>query len=353
MSIPALRWAAPLPLKGATKAVLLALADMVADGTNEWEPSLERLSLWSGLPRRSLIRAIQRLEEEGLLAVRRATGKRSKYELRVGAELNQCHSGTGAKTAPVSDWHGTSATVAPQPVPPWHPTLPVLPSTPSNARADVNAPPMSMPLKPAHPEAPGESGPDLLPTSNETATKMLAEKGALILRRVCGWSMPKCREAVDLLVNELGGDRRAAFAVLCAAARERPGRDELAVWFSAAIEKHRPRAAKPEVPIGRVGPSRFDNLPGVVEENGHPTVNGWHIDLIWDRVAEAAGIDAERWTGNVGPLAHWLKDGIDPHETVLPAIRRIASRPSYAPPRSLRYFDAAVREQVSEARIAP
>lgn len=77
----------------------------------------------------------------------------------------------------------------------------------------------------------------------------------------------------------------------------------------------------------------------------HPLVAGYYLDVICALVCEAAGINDANFRGDWRPVIAWLKDGIDPHEHILPTIRKAASRPNYRPSeiRSLAYFDAAVR----------
>jgi hypothetical protein len=44
-----------------------------------------------------------------------------------------------------------------------------------------------------------------------------------------------------------------------------------------------------------------------------------------------------------------MRDGIDLHGQILPAIRRVAARAGYRSPGSLKFFDGAVREQRAAA----
>lgn len=98
----------------------------------------------------------------------------------------------------------------------------------------------------------------------------------------------------------------------------------------------------------------FD-IPGVVwsadndsdaREPGkiRPEVNGYWLDGVWPKVAGAARINLGQWRGDLSPLVGWLAADIDP-ERIQDAVRRVASRSGYQPPRSLAYFDAAVREE--------
>lgn len=83
----------------------------------------------------------------------------------------------------------------------------------------------------------------------------------------------------------------------------------------------------------------------------HPVVAGWYLDDVCRFVCEAAGINDASFRGDWRPIIAWLKDGLDPHDRIIPAIRQVAARPSYRPSdvRSFAYFDAAVRQQ---ARVA-
>ena len=92
------------------------------------------------------------------------------------------------------------------------------------------------------------------------------------------------------------------------------------------------------------GAARFAGLPDLTDVDGRPGINGWRLDVIWEGVAEAARIIPERWRGDMRALADWLADDLDPATVIYPAIRRVARRADYSPPRSLKYFDGAVRE---------
>ena len=78
----------------------------------------------------------------------------------------------------------------------------------------------------------------------------------------------------------------------------------------------------------------------------HPVVAGWYLDDVCRFVCEAAGINDASFRGDWRPIIAWLKDGLDPHEHILPAIRQVAARAAYRPSevRSFAYFDAAVRQ---------
>jgi len=66
------------------------------------------------------------------------------------------------------------------------------------------------------------------------------------------------------------------------------------------------------------------------------------------RVVAAAGIDEATWMGGYGEVRAWLAEGLD-EAMILEVVDRVASRPGYRPPRSLRYFTEAMREAAAEA----
>jgi hypothetical protein len=75
-----------------------------------------------------------------------------------------------------------------------------------------------------------------------------------------------------------------------------------------------------------------------------PVVGGHYLDKAAKLVCDASGIDGHARPVDWTPLTGWLRDGFDPDERILPAIKRLASRPGYSPPRFLTYFDGAIRE---------
>ena len=86
------------------------------------------------------------------------------------------------------------------------------------------------------------------------------------------------------------------------------------------------------------------------DSNGDPDQRqpiraGWQFNVAADLVCEAARIEDEGWLGDWDTIAEWLDAGIDLQDSILPAIRRVAGRQNYQPPKTLRYFDPAVREQ--------
>ena len=82
-------------------------------------------------------------------------------------------------------------------------------------------------------------------------------------------------------------------------------------------------------------------------EGTHAMVGDWQIDVLAALIADAARLPRD-WRGDYDRLAEWLRAGLSPHDVILPAIKRVAARPNYVAPRSLRYFDAAVRSKQVE-----
>lgn len=88
-------------------------------------------------------------------------------------------------------------------------------------------------------------------------------------------------------------------------------------------------------------PCPENNFTGWEPASGRETVGGYYWDFVWPNVLEASGVRA----ADDKPVRQWLKDGIEP-DAFLPVIRRIAERADYRPPKSLAYFDAAIRREV-------
>ena len=77
----------------------------------------------------------------------------------------------------------------------------------------------------------------------------------------------------------------------------------------------------------------------------HATLGGWYVDVAATLVCEASRMDGYTAGMDWRPMLAWLADGFDLHGQILPAIKDIAARSSYKPPRFLSYFDNAIRAQ--------
>ncbi|MCD2451654.1 helix-turn-helix domain-containing protein [Methylicorpusculum oleiharenae] len=83
MSIEFLNAAFRAPLTGASKAVLIALADRCNDAGYCY-PALKDIALRAGVSARTATRAVKTLEDSGYLAIIRVMGATNKYILLAG-----------------------------------------------------------------------------------------------------------------------------------------------------------------------------------------------------------------------------------------------------------------------------
>lgn len=106
VSIEAIQWALDLKHANPThKAVLIGLANHADPDGTSCHPSLDRLEIYTGLGRSTIIRAIRQMEELGILRTEKAHGKRTDYYLDTTLkvvpqrhQLDQCRNGTSAAT---------------------------------------------------------------------------------------------------------------------------------------------------------------------------------------------------------------------------------------------------------------
>lgn len=102
-------------------------------------------------------------------------------------------------------------------------------------------------------------------------------------------------------------------------------------------------------PANGYGPERWDD-PRIVPDpdpgpnQGRPTVNGYYLDGARDMVTRLSGAPHDRFKLCDPTLIGWYADGYD-DPAISEVIRRIAAKPKYRPPQSLRYFDEAIREK--------
>lgn len=96
-------------------------------------------------------------------------------------------------------------------------------------------------------------------------------------------------------------------------------------------------------PAGR---RRSLNLPGVVwrSDDGRPEVRGTYFDFAADKVLEVSGMSGDP---DLRPLVAWLQDGLELSD-ILASICRVAGRPNYEPPGSLKFFDGPVRQRTRQ-----
>ena len=181
--------------------------------------------------------------------------------------------------------------------------------------------------------------------------------GLATLRTLTGQASGPARKLLGKLIDAAGGDHARLLALIRRAEVEQP--DGPAAWLVAGAQAlSAPVLALVASPAAATVHDRLAALPGAIVPDaarlaryptdvGHILLGGWHADVIWASLADAAGFDPWAWPGELAPLGTWLAALTlhqDANEVIVGTIRRVASRPSYVPPRSLAYFSDAVRE---------
>jgi hypothetical protein len=87
----ALRWAFNLPVTGARKPVLLALADHANIAGMCW-PSIGRLAVFAGVTDRAVRATLRDLEADGVVRTVHTQGRPSRYELIINSKTPEQHS---------------------------------------------------------------------------------------------------------------------------------------------------------------------------------------------------------------------------------------------------------------------
>ena len=389
MSNPALNWALAQRLDPRDKFVLVALAnrarpkaDAAAGHRHTCNPSIACVATDTGLSERGVQRALMALRRGGLVTIEGRGGRHlvSLYHLDIGNGAPPSLDENGDSVAPFSDergkprsplpdekgdsvtpfpdekgdsvapFFGTSDAPGPERVTglvkrvtPCHPE-PIEPkgstsslrslAAPAAEQSEASAP------EPAHQERDGRARLDLgdgdAPFDARTAVR---GEGVAIFRRLTGKSEKLCQALIGKFLRDLRDDCAVLLVVLRDGEATRPA-DPIS-WIGAAVgARKRAQGVPPRRDMPFEGAARFAGLPDLTDVDGHPGINGWQIDVIWEGVAAAARINPERWPGRLDALAGWLRDDIAPG-TIYPTIERVAARPGYSPPRSLGYFDAA------------
>ena len=77
------------------------------------------------------------------------------------------------------------------------------------------------------------------------------------------------------------------------------------------------------------------------------------VHAVGQRVLTLMGVENDpRWLGNSSRVEMWLLSGADPDSDIYPIVTRLMTARNGEPPRSLKYFDAAIADAVS-ARSRP
>ena len=73
------------------------------------------------------------------------------------------------------------------------------------------------------------------------------------------------------------------------------------------------------------------------------------VNAIGRRVLDLMGVsDDPRWIGSASRVDGWLASGADPEADIFPTVIRLMTARNGEPPRSLKYFDAAIAEAVRD-----
>lgn len=118
----------------------------------------------------------------------------------------------------------------------------------------------------------------------------------------------------------------------------------------AEVAPSRPAPLQPsQMPCMNDEPSAWAGVCDRFEEDDRdgvmrPMVGGDYLDIAARRIGTMAGFSWD-WHGDWNVLAGWLRDGLNFERHIRPTIYRITERPDYQTPRSLKFFDQAVRSQ--------
>ena len=92
----------------------------------------------------------------------------------------------------------------------------------------------------------------------------------------------------------------------------------------------------------------FAEMAKLETRTGRWAVGGCYLDAVENRVLDAAKLPVD-WAGDTKPVAEWLADGWGSDASAR-VVSDIAARHGYMQPRSLRFFEAAVRGASKESR---
>lgn len=164
------------------------------------------------------------------------------------------------------------------------------------------------------------------------------------------------RALVGLWLKEVGNDPEIVLAALREAREKRPL--DLESWVMAHLRRAKAAAAVAEAPAVDYGEgwqacrSRarpwFAEMAKREERTGRWAVGGYYIDAVENRVLEAARLP-RNWPGDTKPIAEWLAAGWE-SDAIAAVVSDMAGRANYQEPRSLRYFDKAVRAAPKQVR---
>ena len=174
--------------------------------------------------------------------------------------------------------------------------------------------------------------------------------------RLTGKKEAPGRQLVGLWLKEAGNDPEIVLAALREAREKKPL--DLESWVMAHLHRAKAAPAGAETVAVDYGEGWqacrerarpwFAGMAKREERTGRWAVGGYYIDQVENRVLEAAGLP-RNWPGCTKPIAEWLAAGWD-SDAIAAVVNDMAGRGNYQQPRSLRYFDKAVRAAPKQAR---
>lgn len=167
--------------------------------------------------------------------------------------------------------------------------------------------------------------------------KELWNDGLKIVRVLTNQDAGPARKFLGRLVNLANADHAKLLALLKRAEIEQP--DQPQAWLVAAAAA---------INVFDASSDLFaDNLPpGVTTEasTGKLVAGGIYLEQVADAACDAARISLSEAKRHWPVIAEWGNADLTMFQ-IVSGIKRLAERPGYAPPSSMKYFDRAVREQ--------
>jgi hypothetical protein len=228
----------------------------------------------------------------------------------------------------------------------------------SSLRSDTGEAAMAAPPPRAEEIETPQPSPDIPPDPNE----LLWSVGVRVVARITKKTEAASRKLIGLWLKIANGDP----VLVLTAIREAREKSVLEPesWLVARL-KASPGAVAPQNAGATTAPAAVDYGPDwqacrnrarpwfaemakLETRTGRWAVGGCYFDAVENRVLEAAKLPFA-WAGDTKPIAEWLADGWG-SDAIARVVADIAARHGYRSPRSLRFFDAAVRAAPKDIR---
>ena len=175
--------------------------------------------------------------------------------------------------------------------------------------------------------------------SPDDPMKLLWSEGVRIVRVLTNLDQGPARKFVGKLVNLADADHAGLLALIRQAETQQP--DSPQAWLTAGARALNGQAVSMD-PLPDALP------PGVTTEarTGKLVAGGIYLEEVAEAACEAAGISVAESRRHWPAVIAWAEADSDLTKyQIVTAIRRVAERPGYTPPTSMKFFDRAVREQ--------